>query len=74
MARVLASAFPTLAFTIFFLIRKTKEYQDEFATYPSRARLETNFWSGGVLTESQYWEHPRQLLAAASTPEGGPHG
>lgn len=55
-ARPLAYPFPSLAFTIFFLIRKMKEYHDEFATYPSRARLETNFWSGDVLTESQYWK------------------
>jgi len=55
MSRVLAGAFPTLAFTIFFLIRKDKEYRDEFATYPTRAQLETNFWTGDVLTGSQYW-------------------
>ena len=59
MARILARAFPTFAFTIFFLIRKKKEYTDEFATYPARAQLETNFWTGNVLTVSQYWEVPR---------------
>ena len=57
MARLLANAFPTFAFTIFFMIRKTKEYHAEFATYPARAQLETNFWAGNVLTGSQYWEH-----------------
>jgi len=54
-ARVLANAFPTFAFTIFFLIRKTKEYHAEFATYPARAQLETNFWTGNIATASQYW-------------------
>jgi SAM-dependent methyltransferase len=59
-ARVLANAFPTFAFTIFFLIRKMREYHDEFATYPARARLETNFWDGGLRTGSQYWEQTAQ--------------
>jgi SAM-dependent methyltransferase len=54
-SRLLANAFPTFAFTIFFMIRKVKEYQAEFATYPARAQLETNFWTGNVATESQYW-------------------
>ena len=52
---MLANAFPTFAFTIFFLIRKTKEYHAEFATYPARAQLETNFWTGNIATASQYW-------------------
>jgi SAM-dependent methyltransferase len=55
LARVLANAFPTFAFTIFFLIQKVKDYQGEFASYPARALLETNFWTGDVLTGSQYW-------------------
>lgn len=55
-ARVLAHAFPTFAFTIFFLLRKKRKYVNEFATYPARAQLETNFWTGDVLTESQYWQ------------------
>jgi len=55
LVRLLADTFPTLAFTIFFLIRKTREYENEFATYPARAQLETNFWTGGVPTGSQYW-------------------
>jgi SAM-dependent methyltransferase len=53
-ARLLANVFPTFAFTIFFLIRKTKEYHSEFATYPARAQLETNFWTGATPTDSQY--------------------
>lgn len=52
--RLLTNAFPTFAFTIFFLIRKTRNYDNEFATYPGRAQLETNFWTGEVKTDSQY--------------------
>lgn len=54
LTRLLTNAFPTFAFTIFFLIRKTREYNNEFATYPGRAQLETNFWTGEVQTTSQY--------------------
>ena len=60
MSRLLANAFPTFAFTIFFLIRKLKEYGGEFATYPVRAKLETNFWTGDVRTGSQYWNSERE--------------
>jgi SAM-dependent methyltransferase len=55
LSRLLANAFPTFAFTIFFLIRKVADYHGEFATYPARAQLETNFWTGDVQTNSQYW-------------------
>jgi SAM-dependent methyltransferase len=55
-ARLLADTLPTFAFTIFFMIRKTKEYHGEFAAYPARAGLETNFWTGNVVTQSQYQE------------------
>jgi SAM-dependent methyltransferase len=54
LARPLARVFPTGAFSIFFLLRKVRAYRDEFATYPSRARLETNFWTGNVITGTQY--------------------
>jgi SAM-dependent methyltransferase len=57
-SRLLAGAFPTFAFTIFFLIRKTGAYRDEFVTYPARAHLETNFWVGNLRTGSQYWTPP----------------
>jgi len=60
LSRVLANAFPTFAFTIFFMIRKIAEYHGEFATYPARAQLETNFWTGSVPTSSQYWTSPEQ--------------
>jgi len=52
--RILSDLFPTLAFSIFFLIQKKKEYRDEFASYPARAQLETNFWAGDIATDSQY--------------------
>ena len=55
-ARVLAKIFPTGSFSIFFLLRKQLPYKDGFATYPSRAKLESNFWTGNVPAESQYWE------------------
>jgi SAM-dependent methyltransferase len=58
LSRLLANAFPTFAFTIFFLIKKVAAYQGEFATYPARAHLETNFWTGRVPTSSQYWPSP----------------
>jgi SAM-dependent methyltransferase len=54
LSRVLADAFPRAAFSIFFMIQKKAEYREEFATYPTRARLETNFWTGAVMTGSQY--------------------
>jgi SAM-dependent methyltransferase len=56
LARLLANVFPTAAFSIFFLFRKERQYRDEFALYPVRALLETNFWTGNVVSESQYSE------------------
>jgi SAM-dependent methyltransferase len=47
-ARLMAKLFPTGAFSIFFLLRKCRKYKDEFASYPSRAKLATNFWTGNV--------------------------
>lgn len=46
LARPLAELFPSMAFSIFFLIRKNVEYTGGFAAYPIRANLETNFWTG----------------------------
>src|ERR1700675_5008825 len=60
LSRLLAKVFPTFAFTIFFMIRKIAEYHDEFAPYPTRAQLETNFLTGSVPTSSQYWTTPEQ--------------
>ncbi len=45
-ARPLAALWPTAAFSIFFLLRKTREYGGEFVAYPKRAQLETNFYCG----------------------------
>jgi SAM-dependent methyltransferase len=56
-ARLFARLLPTLAFSIFFLIRKEIDYSKEFVTYPARANLETNFWTGNITAGSQYDSH-----------------
>jgi hypothetical protein len=38
--------FPTLAWGIFFLFEKRREYKSEFLDYPVNQRLETNFHLG----------------------------
>jgi hypothetical protein len=53
-SRLFADMLPTFAFSIFFMIRKVKEYNGEFAAYPGQARLETNFWTGEGQKNSQY--------------------
>jgi SAM-dependent methyltransferase len=45
-SRLLARAFPTAAFSIFFMIRKVRDYDGGFLTHPVDAALETNFWLG----------------------------
>jgi len=40
--------FPTQSFSIFFLIKKVGQYNDEFAKWPSSAQLETNYYTAGV--------------------------
>jgi hypothetical protein len=45
-ARPLANFLPSLAVSIFFLIRKTAAYEDEFIDWLSKAELETNFFRG----------------------------
>ena len=52
-ARPLATAFPGLAFKLYFMIKKTAPYTDSFATYPARAHFEANFWSGESYLGSQ---------------------
>ena len=42
-SRFLSGVFPNLAFCLFFLLRKDKEYSDSIIKYPVDARLETNF-------------------------------
>lgn len=46
MARPLARLFPNMAWGIFFLFEKQREYKDEFLAFPIRERLETNFYVG----------------------------
>lgn len=45
-ARPLSAMFPSLAFSIFFLIRKTREYNGEFVVWLAKSHLETNFYRG----------------------------
>lgn len=45
-ARILSTLFPSSSFSIFFLIQKTGEYKNEFIEWPSKAQLETNFFTG----------------------------
>lgn len=45
-ARVLANTFPSLAFSSFYVIRKTGEFSTEFIDWPKKANLETNFFVG----------------------------
>ena len=46
LARPLAAAFPGMAWGMFLLLRKEREYAGEFLEYPVRERLETNFYLG----------------------------
>jgi SAM-dependent methyltransferase len=43
MARPLATVFPGLAFSIFFLVQRTGAYDGAFLRWPAHASLETNF-------------------------------
>jgi ubiquinone/menaquinone biosynthesis C-methylase UbiE len=45
-ARFFSSVFPSLSFSIFFLIRKTGKYNGEFIDWLVNAKLETNFFTG----------------------------
>jgi SAM-dependent methyltransferase len=45
-AKPLASLFPGMAWGIFLLLEKTREYTDEFLRYPTVNQLETNFYLG----------------------------
>lgn len=46
LARPLAAALPSCAFSIFFLIKKTRPYDGEFLSHLSKVCLETNFFKG----------------------------
>ncbi len=45
-ARPLAAMFPGMAWGIFFLLEKQKDYRREFLDFPVEQRLETNFYLG----------------------------
>lgn len=45
-ARPAAALLPALAFSIFFLVRKTGKYNGEFLEWLAKARLESNFFRG----------------------------
>jgi SAM-dependent methyltransferase len=45
-ARMLSWAFPSLSFSIFFLIQKTAASGTAFIDWPKKAQLETNFFTG----------------------------
>jgi len=46
LAKPLAKLFPNMAWGIFFLLRKTRNYDREFIEYPIKMNLETNFFTG----------------------------
>ncbi|MBI2459191.1 MAG: class I SAM-dependent methyltransferase [Parcubacteria group bacterium] len=48
MARLLSRFFPSFSFSIFFLIKKTNKYSDDFIKWPEIAQLETNYFTGSV--------------------------
>lgn len=43
LSQPLARFLPSMAFSIFFLLQKTKEYRGSFLEYPIKANLETNY-------------------------------
>jgi ubiquinone/menaquinone biosynthesis C-methylase UbiE len=45
-ARPLASVFPTMAWGIFFMFEKQREYGKEFLEFPPAQKLETNYYLG----------------------------
>jgi ubiquinone/menaquinone biosynthesis C-methylase UbiE len=47
LAKPLAKIFPNLAWSIFFHLKKKKDYTDDFITLPLKEKLETNFYLGG---------------------------
>jgi len=48
LARPLATVFPSFSFSIFFLIRKIGVYHNQFAEWPRRSGLETNYYTGSL--------------------------
>lgn len=53
-ARTLSRIFPTLAFSIFFSIKKVGPYSGGFLQFPAKAQLETNFYVGESAHKGQY--------------------
>ncbi len=45
-ARILCKLFPGLSHSVFYLLQKTKEYDDEFIKHPEQAKLNSNFFTG----------------------------
>lgn len=50
-ARILSSLAPTLSFSIFFLFQKQREYSGEILLHPTKARLETNYFLGTMISD-----------------------
>lgn len=46
LAKPLAKTFPNMAYSIFFLVKKVKNYNNEFIRFPKEQALETNFYLG----------------------------
>lgn len=46
LARPLASLVPSMAWSVFVLLRKQHQYHEEYLEWPRTERLETNFWLG----------------------------
>jgi SAM-dependent methyltransferase len=46
LARPLAAVFPSAAWGMFLLLRKSRAYQREYLDFPGREKLETNFFVG----------------------------
>jgi len=46
LAKPLAKCFPNMAWSIFFLLKKTKKCNNEFIKWPIEKRLGTNFYLG----------------------------
>jgi SAM-dependent methyltransferase len=54
LARPLCSLFPEMSYSIFFMFRKEREYNDEFLTFPVTSTLETNFFLGKYTSDTRY--------------------
>ena len=52
LARPAARLFPSMAWAVFMLFKKTHSYAREFLDYPAMAKLETNFFLGNQLSAS----------------------